>query len=173
MASGSDGTAPVGEDAVQAAVIALRQLGDAVRRGDRLVDVDVTIDVIEQTCIGLSHLRQGAGSVQLNVEALEKKIAEEVTGMKIVINAEAAKVREELTSSLGRFSMAEAAIAGVTTQRQKTQEVVQEMREAGRNMGGFGGGGGFGRDPATRSIMEHKSVQLLNPLVGDKSFFRQ
>ena len=173
MASGSDGAAPVGEDAVHGAVMALRSLGEAVRRGDRLVDVDVTIDVIEQTCVGLSHLRQGAGSVQLNVEALERWIAEEVVGMKTAIDTEAKKVREELANCLGRFTLVEAALTGVTTNLHQVQEVVKELRESGRNLGGTGAGGGYGRDQAKKSIMEHKSVQLLKTLGGDKSQFRQ
>jgi len=123
MATGSGGPAPpVVEDAVHGAVVALRGFEEAIKKGDRLVDVDVMIDVIDQACVGLAHLRSGAGTVQLNVEALEKKIAEEVVNMKTAINAEAAKVREELTSSLGRFSIAEVAITGVTTQLHQMQE---------------------------------------------------
>ena len=75
MATGGEAI-PVAEDAVHGAVVALRSLEDAIKKGDRLGDVDSTLDVIDQVCIGLSHLRQGAGSVQLNVEDLRGKIQE-------------------------------------------------------------------------------------------------
>ena len=91
MASGTDFVA---EDAVHASVVYLRGLGEAIRKGDRLGDGDAMLDFIEHTCTAVSHLRTGVGSVQLNVEALEKKVAEEVVGMKQAINVEAQKVRE-------------------------------------------------------------------------------
>ena len=68
MATGSGGAAPVSEDTVHGAVIALRGLAEAIRKSDMLADGDVLIDIIEQTSGGVSHLRQSAGSVQLNVE---------------------------------------------------------------------------------------------------------
>ena len=82
----------VGEDAVHAAVIALRGLMEDVKNG-RTLPQDSVLDHLEQTCTAISHLRSGAGTVQINVEALEKKVAEEVTGMKTAINEEAQKVR--------------------------------------------------------------------------------
>ena len=91
---------PVLEDGVHASVITLRSLAEAIEKSDRLADGDAMIDIIEQTCGGLAHLRQGAGSVQLNVEALEKRIANEVVGMKEAIDTEATKVIEELTNCL-------------------------------------------------------------------------
>ena len=87
MASGPD---VVVEDAVHASVVFLRGLGEAIRKGDRLGDGDAMLDLIEHSCTAISHLRSGAGSVQLNVEALEQKITEEVLGMQMAINAEAA-----------------------------------------------------------------------------------
>ena len=103
------------EDAVQASVVGLRGLREAIRVGDRLGDGDAMLDIIGHACAAISHLRSGAGSVQLNVEALERKIADEVVGMKTAINTEATKVREELTNCLGRFTAVEAALTSVTT----------------------------------------------------------
>ena len=102
-----------GEDAVHAAVIALRGIIEDVKSG-RTLPQDSVLDHLEQTCMAVSHLRSGAGAVQTNVEALEAKVSEEVAGMKTAINEEAQKVREELSNTIGRFAATEAAITAIT-----------------------------------------------------------
>ena len=61
----------VGEGAVHAAVIAMRNLIEEVKSG-RTLPQDSVIDHLEQTCMAVSHLRSGAGAVQ---------VGEEVVGM--------------------------------------------------------------------------------------------
>ena len=77
----------VSMDAVQVAVAKLREFGEAMKSGDRLFDVDIMLDVIEQVSLGVSHLRSGAGSVQQNVELLEAKIKEEVVSVRKELEA--------------------------------------------------------------------------------------
>ena len=52
----------VGEDAVHAAVIAMRSLLEEVKSG-RMLPQDSVLDHLEQTCMAVSHLRSGAGTV--------------------------------------------------------------------------------------------------------------
>ena len=65
-------------DAVRASVSTLGVVGEALRKGDRLFDVDAMLDVIEQVSVGVSNLRSGAGSVAENANKLEDRIKQEV-----------------------------------------------------------------------------------------------
>jgi len=125
--------------------------------------------------MAVSHLRSGAGTVQTNVEALEHKVSEEVVGMKTAINEEAKKVREELSNTVGRFAAAEAAITAITGELYNTKILVKQLEEAAAsaNANIDGGNGRFWEDKKERNIMEHKSMQFLKPLGGDKGVFRQ
>ena len=76
-------------------MIALRALGEPVRRRDRLADGDVITDMIEQACRAISRLRPGAGRGQTNVEDREGKITQEAWSMREVTGTEAAAVREK------------------------------------------------------------------------------
>jgi len=165
----------VGEDAVHAAVIALRGILDDVKNGKTLPQ-DSVLDHLEQTCMAVSHLRPGAGAVQTNVEALGQKVSEEVAGMETAINEEAQKVREELSNTIGRFAATEAAITAITGELYQTKLQVKQLEEAAAasaNAFGREEGGKKWEDRKERNIMEYKSVQYLKPLVGDKSMFRQ
>ena len=65
-------------DAVQGAVASIRELVEKLKTSERFADQDAMVDLAEATALGMSHLRVGAGQVQVNVEELEKKIRTEL-----------------------------------------------------------------------------------------------
>ena len=60
--------AAMATDAVQGAVASLQALVAKLKTSERFADQDAMVDLAEATALGLSHLRVGAGQVQVNVE---------------------------------------------------------------------------------------------------------
>ena len=142
-------------DAVQAAVIQMRELVEKLKTSERFFDQDALIDSAEQTVIGLSHLRTGAGQVQTNLEELEQK------------------VKAELVQGIGaRMIDGESKIAMIEQKMNAIEGMIIGMNGAGMSFGGGSGGGGKG-GYRSRGVLEYKAMQFMKPLTGDKTGFRQ
>ena len=144
-------------DAVQAAVQELQGLVVKLKSSERFFDQDALIDVVEQTAIGLSHLRSGAGQVQTNLEELETKVKNELVGG---VAAKMSQNEQTVSGLAGSIALVE----------QKVNAL--EMIFTGISNAGMSIGGGKGGD-RTRGILEYKAMQFLKPLSGDKGLFRQ
>ena len=145
-------------DAVQGAVSELRSLAEKLKSGERYFDVDGLVDAVDQSILGLSHLRAGAGQVQTNLEELEQKVKTELVqgiGARMITGESA------MQNMMNNMAMMEQKMNAVET-------MITGMSGTGWSFGSGGRGGG-----KDRGVLEFKAIQFLKPLGGDKSMFRQ